>query len=135
MSEDDALTEIKAMTAWDTDPVLTLAEVTRLRNKSRIEDRWGVWPLNTDGTLNTSWEPTYNLNIGAAEGWRWKASRAESIPSGAVTSIRVGDVAKTYATAAERFTAKAEMYAKKVSGSVRVSNVPPGLNLPWGIDI
>lgn len=135
MTEDDALTRIKAMTAWDTDPSLSLAEVTTLRNMSRIEDRWGVWPLNTDGTLNTSWEPTYNLNIGAAEGWRWKAARAESIASGAVTSIRVGDVSKTYSSAAERFMDKANTYAKKVSGSVRVSNVPPGLNLPWGIDL
>jgi hypothetical protein len=124
MTENDARTRLQAMTAWDTAPELTDDEITSLVVMSRIADPYGMWPGDT------GWTPTYNLNIGAAEGWRWKVARADSLDGGNVTSSKVGDVSETYSSPAERFQAKADMYQKKIYGTIgvgRFSNplVPP----------
>lgn len=113
MTLDEATTRLRAMTAADTDPVLEDSEITTLVNMSKIADVYGLWPTDT------GWTPTFNLNIGAAEGWLWKAGRADSIDGGNVTSAKVGDVSETYATPAERFTAKAAEYRKKIAGTLR----------------
>ena len=113
MTVDEATTRLRAMTAADTDPTLDDTEITTLVNMSKIADVYGLWPTDT------GWTPTFNLNIGAAEGWRWKAARADSIDTGNVVSAKVGDVSETYATPAERFQAKADMYSKKITGTLR----------------
>lgn len=124
MTSDEALIRLKAMTAWDTEPSLTDDEMTSLLSMSKIADIYGLWPSDA------GWTPTFNLNIGAAEGWRWKAARADSLEGGNVTSSRVGDVSETYSSPAERFQAKADMYSKKITGTIsagRFANptVPP----------
>lgn len=49
------------------DPVLTDDEVATLLTRSKVADSTGRAPSHAD------WEPTYNLHVGAAMGWRWKA--------------------------------------------------------------
>jgi hypothetical protein len=67
---DTPLENLKALTAWDTEPELTETEVESLLDASAIADVDGLAP--TDG----EWTPTYNLNKAAATGWLIKAARA-----------------------------------------------------------
>ncbi len=67
---DTPLEQLKALTAWDTEPALTETEVESLLDASAIADADGLAP--TDG----EWTPTYNLNKAAATGWLIKAARA-----------------------------------------------------------
>ncbi len=61
---------LKALTAWDTEPALTETEVESLLDAASMADADGLSP--TDG----EWTPTYNLNKAAATGWLIKAARA-----------------------------------------------------------
>lgn len=63
---------LSAMTASDSDPTLSDAELTLLLSMCQLEDADGVAPNDVD------WVGTYDLNRGAAEGWRWKAAKAAS---------------------------------------------------------
>lgn len=69
MTEAEALARLQRMVAHDVDPVLTSAEVTDLLDMARREDSEGLAPSETD------WEPTFDLDAAAAEGWRWKAGK------------------------------------------------------------
>ncbi len=68
------------MTAWDTAPVLTEADVDELLVQSSMADASGIAPESA------GWEPTYDLNTAAAAGWLIKAGRVsdqvEADPSG-----------------------------------------------------
>lgn len=61
---------LKALTAWDTEPALTETEVESLLDAASMIDSDGFVP--SDG----EWTPTYNLNKAAATGWLIKAARA-----------------------------------------------------------
>jgi hypothetical protein len=50
------------------EPTLSDDEATTLLGMSALVDRAGYAPPDA------AWTPTYDLNIGAAEGWRWKAA-------------------------------------------------------------
>jgi len=113
MTADEATTRLKAMTAWDVDPTLSPAEIATLLTMSKIADVYGLFPTDS------GWTPTFNLNIGAAEGWRWKAAKADGLDGGNVVSAKVGDVSETYATPRERFMANAQMYQRKINGTIQ----------------
>ena len=99
------LENLKALTAWDTEPALTVTEVESLLNAASMTDADGLPP--TDG----EWTPTYNLNKAAATGWLIKAARAsdqtavDPPESGIVTSkvfdncLKMSRVYKSKATA------------------------------------
>jgi hypothetical protein len=55
--------------AADEDPMLDDAEIGDLLAMSKLADSAGRAPSDT------SWSPTWDLNRGAAEGWRWKAAK------------------------------------------------------------
>lgn len=64
--------KLKKLTAWDTDPALTEAELDELLAAAALEDKAGLHPLHVD------WTPTYDLNAAAASAWLIKAGRASS---------------------------------------------------------
>lgn len=60
---------LQSMTAASTEPTLSEAELDELLVMSALPDVDGALPTDDD------WVPTYDLNRGAAEGWRWKAAK------------------------------------------------------------
>lgn len=72
MDAAQAETRLRAMTAADSDPVLTEDELDQLVLLARRADTDGLSISDAD------WTETYDLNAAAAEGWRWKAGKAAS---------------------------------------------------------
>ena len=68
-----ALDKLKNMTAWDGDPALTEGELEELLVAAAIPDGEGIMP-EAEG-----WEPTYDMNRAASEGWLIKAARASEL--------------------------------------------------------
>jgi hypothetical protein len=58
MLEAEARQQLEIMVAYDSDPILSATEVDLLLSHSSTDD-----------------ETVWNLNIGAAMGWRWKAGK------------------------------------------------------------
>ena len=69
MTEAEAQARLERMVAHDSTPTLDATEVADLLAMSRLVDADGLAPTAT------GWTPTYDLNRGAAEGWRWKAGQ------------------------------------------------------------
>ena len=69
MTEAEALARLKRMTDPDSDPALTADDVADCLAMSKLVDADGLAPSDA------SWTPTWDLNRGAAEGWRRKAGR------------------------------------------------------------
>ena len=69
LSVEDAEARLKAMLAWDQPPALTQTEIDQLLEMSKLRDPYDLPPDDAN------WTPTWDLNIGAAEGWRWKAAK------------------------------------------------------------
>ncbi len=80
------LDKLKALTAWETEPVLTETGVEDILGNASVADAEGNAPSNDD------WTPTYDINKAAAEAWLIKAARASALTeidppeSGIVTS-------------------------------------------------
>ena len=72
MTEADALARLGRMTAASEEPILSSEELEDLLALSRVSDSSGRTPSET------GWSPTWDLNRGAAEGWRWKAAKVSS---------------------------------------------------------
>jgi hypothetical protein len=69
---DTPLEKLKKLTAWNTDPTLTEAELNELLTGASLEDKEGRAPLHAE------WTPTYDLNAAAASAWLIKAGRVSS---------------------------------------------------------
>ncbi len=69
MTEAEALARLKRMTDADSEPALTTDDITDCMAMSKLVDSNGLAPSDS------SWTPTFDLNRGAAEGWRRKAGR------------------------------------------------------------
>lgn len=59
---------LERMTAASCEPVLSDDHIEDLIDMAKRPDQYGVAPSNS------SWTPTFELNAGAAEGWRLKAA-------------------------------------------------------------
>ncbi len=70
MTAEQALARLRRMVAYNVEPVLDEAALADLVVISQVADRQGYAPADDN------WTPTYDLNRGAAEGWRWKAAAA-----------------------------------------------------------
>ena len=68
-AEARALLRLRMMTDAATAPALSEDELAELLAVSRLADSAGTAPLAA------TWIPSYDLNRGAAEGWRWKAAK------------------------------------------------------------
>lgn len=73
MTAEEALARLQRMVAYDQAPTLSDDEVTDLLSLSQLVDSDGLAPSDAD------WTPTYDLNRGAAEGWRWKAAKVAGL--------------------------------------------------------
>ncbi len=69
MTEAEALARLKRMTDADSEPTLTDDDLADCIAMSRLVDVNGLAPSES------GWTPTYDLNRGAAEGWRRKAGK------------------------------------------------------------
>lgn len=80
----EAIDKLKLMTAWETEPALTVDELNDALAAAALEDASGLAPSHEE------WTPTYDLNAAAAASWLIKAARAAATvdePSeGSVTS-------------------------------------------------
>jgi hypothetical protein len=100
--------------------------------RSGVPDHSGM--TVTDGAVTWqeaggSWEPTYDLNSAAAEGWRWKAA----IVAGQFDfSINAGPSQQSFARSAKHAHCLAMMqaYQAKVLSSPRIRSSVPVRTLP-----
>lgn len=69
MTEAEALDRLKRMTDADSEPALAIDDVADCLAMSKLVDAAGLAPSDP------AWTPTWDLNRGAAEGWRRKAGK------------------------------------------------------------
>ncbi len=69
MTEEEAQARLARMTDAASEPVLSWEDIDDLLAMSRMVDANGLAPTDA------AWTPTYDLNRGAAEGWRRKAGK------------------------------------------------------------
>jgi len=69
VNESEALVRLKRMTDADSEPMLTAEDLADCLIMSKLVDADGLAPSDA------SWTPTWDLNRGAAEGWRRKAAK------------------------------------------------------------
>lgn len=106
----EAQARLQRMTDYSTAPALTADDIADCLEMSALVDSSGLAPTDA------SWTPTYDLNRGAAEGWRRKASRAAVLFDFA-TDGQSFDRSQI-AAACERM---AKEYTKKIVGSVPIT--------------
>lgn len=106
------LDELKMMTAWDAEPLLTEGELGEFLLTAAMPD--------TSGSTHTSedWTPTYDLNAAARVAWMVKAARAAALveagpPESGIVTSKVFDNCR----------AMARLYAAKRSTSARIRTI------------
>jgi hypothetical protein len=120
MNDITALARLQRMVAYDVEPVLSVAECTDLLSMCKLLDSDGREPTDTN------WEPTYDLNLGAAEGWRWKAGKAVSMYQ---FSADGGNYSRNQVL--EHCVEMMKQYAKKIAVSVRAVSVIARYGNAW----
>lgn len=111
LSQSQATTMLKAMTAATVDPTLSDDEIGVLLLRAAVMDTAGLAPSDDD------WTPTYSpvfLNASAAEGWRWKAGRITDRKTG-----NKGDDSFAPEQQRQHMIDLAADYQKRVQGSER----------------
>lgn len=114
MTEAEAYELLEYMTASGADPTLSATQIGLLVDLAKRADTEGVAPTDA------AWEPTFDLDAAAAEGWRWKAGQAA--PRFGVSLD--GDTLHRQQIYAHCLR-QAEMYARRVVGSIGVKGRPP----------
>jgi hypothetical protein len=109
LTEEEARARLEEMLQIDAEPTLGLSSVDDLLEFAKRVDSNRLAPGDTD------WEPTWDLNAAAAEGWRRKA--------GAVAgrfNVTVDGDALSRAQAFGHCLQMAERYANRVAGTVQL---------------
>ena len=109
MTEADAQVRLGYMTAASSEPTLDSSEIAELVAMSRVIDANGLAPSDA------GWIPTFDLNRGAAEGWRWKAAKV--VANFAFTSDGQTFNRQQVVEACERM---AEQYRRKIHSAITV---------------
>lgn len=124
MTEAEALERLESMVAYDAEPALTEAQLDDLLLMSKREDTEGRAPTHEE------WEPTFDLDAAAAEGWRWKAGKA--VPRFGV-SIDGDTLHRQHIYL--HCLRQAEHYAKKIVGTLGVkSGIPIPTEADWQVE-
>jgi len=109
MTEAEALARLKRMTDADSEPALTEGDLADCLAMSKLVDADGLAPSDP------SWTPTWDLNRGAAEGWRRKAGKL-------ATRFNFSTDGQTFyrSQTVEHCERMAEQYRRKIISSVPV---------------
>lgn len=107
MTEGEARAELESMCASDVAPTLSAAEIDACLVRSRRTDVYGL--VYTDA----SWTPTWDLNAGAAHGWRLKAAKVA-----AEFSFSTDGQSFNRSEQVKAFMDLAAMYRNRIAGSV-----------------
>lgn len=105
--ESDLLEKLSRMVLADEEPALSTAQLEDCLVYARRPDSEGR------GYSDTDWEPTWDLDAAAAEGWRRKASIAANRFNFAEDNQRF-DRAQVY----QHCAAQAEDYARRSMGAI-----------------
>ena len=108
MTREQAKERLRAKLQPDSEPQLDDATVELLLEDAKRADRYDVWPTQ-DG-----WEPTWDLNAAASEGWLLKAGKAAELVSFDTDGSRM-DASDVHQHCREM----AAYYANRVRGHVR----------------
>lgn len=111
LTETEARARLESMLQPASEPTLTSDEVDELLELARRADEVDAAPGDA------AWDPTWDLNAGAAEGWRRKAGKA----AGRFDVSVDGDVLHR-AQAFANCLKMAERYANRVYASVRLGH-------------
>lgn len=109
MNEAEARARLEAMVAADEEPALSFQEIAALLAMSKLVDAYGRAPSDP------AWEPTWDLNRGAAEGWRWKAAKLA-----ARYDFDADGQSFQRSQAFEHCERMAEMYRRRIVSSARM---------------
>lgn len=111
LTVEQARERLGSMLAYAEEPALTDAQLEDLLTQSQLADSAGRAPSDPDYVL------TVNLNIGAAEGWRWKAALAANRYSHStdVHNYQRSDLHK-------HCEAMALKYSRRISGTVTITS-------------
>lgn len=98
------------MTAWDSEPTLSEAELGATLDAFSREDINGFAPINEE------WTPTYDINAAAGQAWLIKAARASTLtevdpPGSGIVTSKIFDNCR----------AMARIYGAKRQLSVRIN--------------
>lgn len=118
MDEGQARLRLERMVAADVEPTLSNTDIDDLLDVARRADSEGRAPSDED------WEPTFDLDAAAAEGWRTKAGRVA--PRFGVT-LDGGTLHRQQIYV--HCMSQATLYAKKVVGTLGVLT-PGALEAP-----
>jgi hypothetical protein len=110
LTEAQAFERLRSMVAASSEPTLDDGEIADLLTAARRVDKWELRPDDT------GWEPTYDLNAAAAEGWRRKAGKVAASFDFAVDGDSYSE-SQTRAACLEM----AATYASRTAGSVSFS--------------
>jgi len=110
MTRDQALARLMLLTGADTEPGLDAQELQALLSMSALVDSLGLAPSDAD------WTPTWDLNRGAAEGWRWKAAKLAA----SHFDFSADGAAFQRSQAVAHCQAQAQMYARRIVTSAVV---------------
>jgi len=110
MTEADALARLKVMLDYSAQPTLSELEVGYLLIMCKLADSAGRMPSDA------AWVPTWDLNRGAAEGWRWKASKAAA----AMYDFSADGASYSRSQIAEHCRQQALAYQRKIVAAMQV---------------
>lgn len=123
----EAKARLERMLQWQEQPALTTEEVDDLFEMAKIADQDGNAPDSS------AWEPTFNLNAAAGEGWSWKAGKVASL-----FDADAGDAAAKRSQIFDMCMKKSAAYTTNSSSgsggtgttySGKISSIPVGTSL------
>lgn len=112
MTENEARIELEYMLDYNTAPVLSVEEVELCLTRSKVVDVDGLAPTDDD------WTPTWDLNIGAAHGWRLKAAKVAGLHDYSTSGLNVSK-----SQIRQGCLEMAKEYRRKIAVSVPVTGI------------
>ena len=113
MTEAEAQARLGYMVASGVESTLSAPELADLLALAKVADAEDRAPSDDD------WEPAFDLDRAAAEGWRWKAGKVAPRFGATVDGMDL-QRQQIYANCLEQ----AEQYAKRIAGDVGVMRSP-----------
>lgn len=123
LTEADAVTRLHQMVQGNEEPALTAEELADILELARRADGEGRAPSHAD------WDPTWDLNAAAAEGWRRKAGKVAGL-----FNAQADGASLSRSDLFAHCTAMAKQYGRRVAMSV-VASSPRPYSLENGVEL